>query len=291
MKPVDIFLALLAVSIWGFNFVVIKIGLQHLPPILFTALRFIFAAFPMALFIKRPDVPLRLLTGYAMFQFALQFTLLFSRIKLGFPPGLASLVIQLQVFFTMGLAVLMLGERPRAIQVIGALIAFGGMCLVATHLDAKPTVIGFLLVVSAGACWASANIVTKKIGQVNPLALVVWGSLLAAPPLIVASYLIEGVAAWSQALSQWNWVSVGAVLFQSYPNTILGFGIWAMLVRRYPAATVAPFPLLVPVVGMASAALVLSEPLQWWKITAGLVVLAGLALNQFGALVWRVRNA
>lgn len=291
MKPVDIFLALLAVSIWGFNFVVIKIGLQHLPPILFTALRFIFAAFPMALFIKRPDVPLRLLTGYAMFQFALQFTLLFSRIKLGFPPGLASLVIQLQVFFTMGLAVLMLGERPRAIQVIGALIAFGGMCLVATHLDAKPTVIGFLLVVSAGACWASANIVTKKIGRVNPLALVVWGSLLASPPLFVASYLIEGGAAWSQALSQWNWVSVAAVLFQSYPNTILGFGIWAMLVRRYPAATVAPFPLLVPVVGMASAALVLSEPLQWWKITAGLVVLAGLALNQFGALVWRVRNA
>lgn len=290
MKPVDIVLALLVVSIWGFNFVVIKIGLQHLPPILFTALRFIFAAFPMVLFIKRPNVPLRLLTGYAMFQFALQFTLLFSGIKLGFPPGLASLVIQLQVFFTIGLAVLMLGERPRAIQVIGALIAFCGMGLVATHLDAKPTVIGFLLVVAAGACWASANIVTKKIGRVNPLALVVWGSLLASFPLFVASYLIEGGAAWSQALSESNWVSVGAVLFQSYPNTILGFGIWAMLVRRYPAVIVAPFPLLVPVAGMASAALVLSEPLQWWKITAGVVVLAGLALNQFGALVWRARK-
>ena len=287
MKPRDIFLALLVVSIWGFNFVVIKIGLQHLPPILFTALRFIFAALPLVFFVERPRIPFRLLAGYGMFQFALQFTLLFSGMKLGFPPGLASLVIQLQVFFTMGLAVLLLGEHARVTQILGALIAFAGMGLVALNLDAKPTVIGFVLVVAAGLCWASANILTKKIGSVNPLALVAWGSLVASPPLVLASWLIEGTAAWSQALADMNWVSAGAVLFQSYPNTILGFGIWAFLLRKYPAAAVAPFPLLVPVTGMASAALVLSEPLQWWKIAAGVLVLTGLALNQFGARVLR----
>ena len=290
MKPADILLALLAVSIWGINFVVIKVGLQQLPPILFTALRFIFAALPMVLFVKRPSVPLRLLAAYALFQFALQFTLLFSGIQLGFPPGLASLVIQLQAFFTIALAMAMLGERPRATQILGALIAFGGMGLVATHLDAKPSVIGFLLVVAAGFCWASANIVTKKIGAVNPLALVVWGSLVAAPPLIVASYLLEGAAAWSRALAQCNWVSVGAVLFQSYPNTVAGFGIWALLVRKYPTATVAPFTLLVPIVGMASAAWLLNEPLQWWKVAAGLLVLTGLAMNQFGGWLWPGRK-
>lgn len=288
MKPSDILLALFVVVIWGFNFVVIKIGLEGLPPILFTALRFVFAALPLVFFIKRPAVPLRLLAGYAMFQFAFQFTLLFSGMHLGLPPGLASLVIQLQAFFTIGLAVLILGERPVVTQLIGALVAFCGMALVAAHLEAKATVIGFLMVVSGGFCWAIANIFTKKIGKVNPLALVVWGSLIASPPLLAASLVIEGPAAWAEAASHFTWISAGAIFFQSYPNTIVGFGIWSVLMRKYPTATIAPFTLLVPVTGMLSAALILGEPLQWWKIVAGVLVLSGLALNVLGPriLAW-----
>lgn len=282
MKSSDILLALVTVIIWGFNFLVIKIGLQGLPPILFTALRFTFAALPMVFFIKRPAVPWKLLAGYAMFQFSLQFTLLFSGMKLGLPPGLASLVIQLQAFFTIGLAMLVLGERPLPSQLLGALIALSGMVLVALNLESTATVIGFLMVVGGGFSWAVANIFTKKIGVINPLALVVWGSLLASPPLLIASAFIEGPTAWAAAAAQLNWVSVGAVLFQSYPNTILGFGIWSVLMRKYPTATVAPFTLLVPVTGMLSAAILLGEPLQWWKITAGMLVLSGLALNLLG---------
>lgn len=280
MKPLDILAALLVVVIWGANFVVIKIGLQGLPPILFTVLRFGFAALPLVFFVRRPAVPFRLLAAYGLFQFALQFTLLFSGIQLGFPPGLASLVIQLQAFFTIGLAVLTLGERPHSSQFAGALIALGGMALVAVHLDAKPTVIGFAMVVAGGLCWSVANIVTKKMGPTNALAVVAWGSLIALPPLVVASLVLEGVAAWSAAFARFGWVTGAAVLFQSYPNTILGFGIWSMLMRRYPAAAVAPFTLLVPVSGMVSAAIFLGESLQWWKLAAGALVLCGLALNQ-----------
>ncbi|WP_420474111.1 EamA family transporter [Noviherbaspirillum sp. ST9] len=283
MKPIDILLALIVVLIWGFNFVVIKLGLQGLPPILFTALRFACAALPMAFFIRRPDVPLRLLGGYAAFQFALQFTLLFSGMQAGFPPGLASLVVQLQAFFTIGLAILMLGERPHLPQIAGALIAFAGMGLVALHLEARATLIGFLMVIAAGFSWGVGNIFTKRIGKADALALVVWGSLLAAPPLLLASLALEGLEAIAAALQGMNWLSGGAILFQAYPTTILGFGIWAMLMRKYPTATVAPFTLLVPVAGMLSAAWVLGEPLQWWKIAAGMLVLTGLALNQFGA--------
>ena len=285
MKPTDFLLALATVVIWGFNFVVIKIGLQDLPPILFTTLRFLFAALPLVFFIERPAVPLKLLAGYAMFQFALQFTLLFSGMKLGLPAGLASLVIQLQGFFTIGMAVLILHERPLATQLFGALIALSGMALVAIHLDAQATLLGFMLVVTAGVCWASANIITKKMGKANPMALVVWGSLIATPPLAIASLVIEGPGAWAQAAAQFNWVSAGAVFFQSYPNTIIGFGIWSMLMRKYPTAMIAPFTLLVPVTGMVASALILHEPLQWWKIVAGMLVLAGLALNQFGARI------
>ncbi|MDB5919055.1 MAG: eamA-like transporter family protein [Massilia sp.] len=291
MTGADIFIALGVVTIWGVNFVVIKIGLQDLPPILFSALRFLFAALPLVLFVKRPQTSFGLVLAYGLFQFSLQFTLLFTGIKLGLPAGLASLVVQLQAFFTIGLAVLMLGERPKAAQLLGALVALGGMALVAVHLDSKATLIGFVLVVLAAVCWAVANIVTKQMGQVGALSLVVWSSLVATPPLLLASWLVEGGAAWQLAFHNFSLKTLAAVLFQSYPNTILGFGIWSMLMRRYPTATVAPFSLLVPVAGMVSAALVLGEALQWWKLAAGGLVLGGLAMNQFGGRIWAKATA
>lgn len=286
MTLADILAALCVVTIWGVNFVVIKIGLEDLPPVLFTALRFIFAALPLVFFVKRPQAAWPLVVAYGMFQFAFQFTLLFSGIKLGLPAGLASLVIQLQAFFTIGLAVLLLGERPRAVQLAGALVAFCGMGLVAARLEGQATLTGFVLVVMGGMCWALANIVTKKMGQVNALSLVVWGSLVASPPLLLASWLMEGPAAWQLAAHSFSLKSLFTVLFQAYPNTILGFGIWSLLMRRYAAATIAPFTLLVPVAGMTSAALILGEQLEWWKVAAGALVLSGLALNQFGARLW-----
>jgi O-acetylserine/cysteine efflux transporter len=287
----DIATALGVVAIWGVNFVVIKIGLRDLPPILFTALRFLCAALPLVFFVPRPQVTLRLVAAYGMFQFALQFTLLFTGIKLGLPAGLASLVIQLQAFFTIGLAVLMLGERPRALQLAGALVALSGMALVALHLEGQASLAGFVLVVLGGLCWALANIITRKIGAVNALSLVVWGSLVATPPLLAASLLAEGWHAWQLAAANFSATTLGALLYQSYPNTILGFGVWSMLIRRYTASTVAPFSLLVPVAGMITAAIVLGEPLQWWKLVAGALVLGGLALNQFGPRLFAARQS
>lgn len=282
MKPSDIPLALLVVVIWGLNFIVINVGLRDLPPILFTALRFGVAAVPLVFFIKPPQVRLPLIAGFALFQFACQFTLLFYGMHFGFPPGLASLVIQLQAFFTIGLAVLLLGERPRTSQLLGALVAFSGMGLVGLHLQARATLIGFFLVICAGLCWGIANIFTKKIGKVDSLALVVWASALAAPPLLLVSLAFEGWPAWVLAARHLQAGSVAAILYQAFPNTIIGYGIWSHLMRKYPTATIAPFSLLVPVVGILSAAYVVHEPLQWWKIMAGLLVLGGLALNLFG---------
>ena len=286
MKPAHILAALLAVVTWGINFVVIKIGLQGLPPILFTASRFVFAAFPLIFFIPRPQTSWNWIIAYGMFQFAFQFTLLFCGIKLGFPAGLASLVMQLQAFFTMGLAVIILGEKAQLMQVLGALIALSGMALVGVHIEAQATMIGFLMVVAGGLCWSIANIVTKKIGMVNPLSMMVWASAVASPPLLLASWLMEGTEAWHTAYTHLNWTSIGAIVYQSYPNTLLGFGIWSWLMRKYPAATVAPFTLLVPVVGMLSASLILDESLLWWKIAAGALVLSGLACNQYGQRFW-----
>ena len=279
----DVALVLLVVTIWGANFVVIKLGLGDMPPLLFTSLRFLFAAIPLVFVRRRPAIAWRWLAAWGLTQFALQFALLFVGIKLGMPAGLASLVIQLQAFFTMGLAWGLLRERVRALQWFGALVALFGMGVVALHLEQPATLYGLLMVLGAALSWAIANIVVKRIGAVDPLGLAAWASLIAFVPLAALSLLVEGpatVAAALRTMGGWAWA---AVLFQSYPNTLFGFGVWSMLMRRHAAAELAPYTLLVPAVGMVCAALVLGEALQPWKIGAGLLVLAGLALNQWAA--------
>ena len=292
MKPADILLTLAVVVIWGVNFVVMKIGLDVLPPLLFTFLRFLLAAVPLVFFVRRPAVPLRLIAAYGLTQFAIQFALLFGGMKLGMPAGLSSLVIQLQAFFTIGLAALMLAERPRAAQLLGAAIALAGMGLVAIHIESKTTLIGLAMVIAGGMSWAFGNIYTKRIAlyaqasgvRVEALQIVAWGSLVAVPPIALLSLMIEGPALIHHALIAIDWRIAAAVLFNSYATTIFGFGAWSVLMRRYPTATVAPFTLLVPIVGMGSAAIFLGETMHWWAIVAGAMVIAGLAINQFSTM-------
>lgn len=291
MQARDVALVLLVVTIWGANFVVIKLGLRDMPPLLFTSLRFLFAACPLVFLRKRPAIAFRLLLAWGLTQFAIQFALLFAGIQLGVPAGLAALVIQLQAFFTIGLAWWMLRERVRLFQIVGALVALLGMAVVALHLDQPSTMYGLVMVLGAALSWATANMLTKRIGRVDPLGLAAWGSLVAVAPLAVLSLLIEGPGAIASALrgmDGWSWA---AVLFQSYPNTLFGFGVWSMMMRKHAAAELAPFTLLVPAVGMLCAAVVLGEPLPPWKIGAGGVVLAGLAINQIAVRVqtWQRR--
>ena len=289
MKPAHILLTLAVVVVWGVNFIVMKAGLEVLPPLLFTLLRFLFAAVPLVFFVRRPAVPLRLITAYGLSQFAIQFALLFGGMKLGMPAGLSSLVIQLQAFFTIGLAALMLGERPRMAQLIGAAIALAGMGLVAIHIESRTTLIGLAMVIAGGVSWAFGNIYTKRIAmfaqasgtRVEALQIVAWGSLVAVPPIALVSLMVEGPESIRNALAAIDWRIAAAVLFNAYATTIFGFGAWSVLMRRYPTATVAPFTLLVPIVGMASAAIFLGETMHWWALVAGALVLAGLAINQF----------
>ncbi len=291
MRIVDLLLALLVVVVWGSNFVIMKLGVHSIPPLFFGSLRFAFAAFPMVLWVRPPDLPWRKIATWGLAQFALQFGLLLSSLKLGMPAGLASLVMQLQAFFTIALAWAVLRERARAVQLLGGAIALGGMALVAWNLQARSSLLGLLLVIAAALSWAVANVLAKRLGAVRAVAQAAWGSLFAALPLLVASLLFEGPAADWRALRGMDLASWLIVAFQSYPSTLFGFGVWAMLMRRYPAAQVAPFSLLVPVSGMLCAALVLHEPLQPWKLGAGALVLGGLTLNQLPALRQRWRSA
>lgn len=279
MTPRHVLLAVLVVGIWGTNFVVIKAALATLPPLLFAALRFTLAFVPAALFVARPPVPWRTLAAYGVLIGAGQFGLMFIAMRADITPGLASLVIQTQVFFTIGLAMVFNRERLRRMQVVALVLAAGGLGVIAWHTDASTTPLGLLLVLCAALCWAAGNTVAQRAGRVPILGFMVWSSLFAVPPLLALSLLREGPAAMAQGLTHAGWGTWAAVLWQSLGNTLFGYGAWAWLMARYPAATVSPMALLVPVFGMGASALLLSEALPSWKLGAAALVIGGLALN------------
>lgn len=282
MQPFHLLLALLVILVWGFNFVVIKVGLEEIPPLFLGFARFFLTSFPAVFFIKRPKALFKMVVWYGLVMFALQFSLLFIGMYAGMPPGLASLLSQLQVFFTVLLAMIFFGEKLRSWQIIGALVSFLGIALVAMNLSDSITFTGFVLVIGAAASWGVGNVISKKIGKVNMISLVVWGSLIAWPPLLILSLVREGFDKVFYSVQHLNWLSSGAVLYITYLSTLFGFSIWSWLLHHHPIGTIAPFTLLVPVVGILSSALVLGEPLQSWKIFAALLVIAGLCVNLLG---------
>ncbi|MGB4073250.1 EamA family transporter [Pseudomonas sp.] len=282
MQPKDLLLALVVIIVWGMNFVVIKIGLHEMPPMLLGALRFLLAAFPAVLFIKRPQIPLRWLLAYGLTISLGQFAFLFSAMSVGMPAGLASLVLQSQAMFTLLFAVLLLGERFRLGNLFGLLVAAGGLLLIGSQGNGLMTQAGFLLTLCAAAMWALGNIVTRKLGKVNLVGLVVWGSLVPPLPLFALSWLLEGPEVIESALRGFSLDTLLVLVYLAFGATILGYGLWSRLLSRYPASQVAPFSLLVPVVGLSSSALLLDERLSSLQLVGALLVLLGLLLNVGG---------
>lgn len=275
-------LALAVVAVWGTNFVVIKLALAHLPPLLFAALRYVFAFFPAMLFLPRPAVPWRNLVAYGLLIGVGQFGVLYLAMTHHITPGLASLVIQTQVFFTILLAMRVARERVQPYQWLALLLAAGGVAVIGTHTDGSTTALGLLMVLSAAFCWACANMVTKQAGSVNMLAYVVWASAPAVPVLFMLSLVFEGWPAMEAGVRNADAVTWGAVLWQSVGNTLFGYAAWGWLLARHPAASITPMALLVPVFGMAGASVMLGESLPAWKLLAAALVLCGLAVN----VVW-----
>ncbi len=275
----ELLLAIAVAAVWGTNFVVIKIALVHLPPLLLAALRFTLAFLPAAFFVKRPAVPWTHLAAYGVLIGAGQFGLLYIAMEKDISPGLASLVIQTQVFFTIGLAMWFSAEQVRRFQWLALALAAAGLGIILAHGGHDVTALGLALTLAAALCWGSGNLVARASTGVNMLAYVVWSSVFAVPPLIVLSLLFDGWSAIEHGLRDADAVTWGAVIYQSAGNTLFGYASWAWLLSRHPAATISPFALLVPVFGMTTAALVMSEPLPSWKLMAAALVMSGLALN------------
>ena len=280
-------LALAVVAVWGTNFVVIKLGLAHLPPLLFATLRFTFALFPAVFFLKRPKVPWRDLAAYGVLIGAGQFGVLYVAMSGHISPGLASLVVQTQVFFTIGLSMWLTAERLKGFQWAALGLAAIGIGVIAAHADGMTTPLGLGLTIIAAASWAGGNIVARRSGQIDMLAYVVWASLFSVPPLFIMSMIFEGWPAMVRGVETASLGTWAAVLYQSVANSLFGYVAWGWLLARHPAATIAPLSLLVPVFGMAASAALLAEPLPAWKLFAAALVMSGLALNLFWPMLRR----
>lgn len=285
MSPKDLLLALVVVVAWGVNFVVIRVGLDGVPPMLLGALRFTLAALPAVFFVRRPQLPWRWLLAYGLTISFGQFAFLFTAMYVGMPAGLASLVLQAQAFFTLIFAAVFQGERFRAQNVMGLLIAAAGIAAIGSQGGHTVTVAGFVLTLCAAISWAFGNVITRKVGKVDLVGLVVWSSLIPPLPFLALSYWFEGPQRMGAALSGLGASSIFAVAYLAFVATLLGYSLWSRLLSRYPAGQVAPFSLLVPIVGLASAALMLGERFSAVQMAGAVLVMVGLLVNVFGGWV------
>ena len=282
---------LVVVVLWGFSFVPIKVALRDAPPFALVALRFFFAAVPLVFFVPRPRVPVTAIVFYGLAIGFFQFGLLFLGMNLGMPAGLSSIVIQIQVFFTIGLGVVFLGERLHAQNVVGGLVATLGVAVLALYKlrgGTASTFEGLVAVIVAAFAWAAGNIVAKHAAarhEPDMFALVVWSSLVPPLPLFVVSCAFEGGAGVFRTIAHASLLTWACVLFMSYAATLFGFASWARLLHRYPTALVSPFALLIPVSGIASGALFLGETLAPLQAVGAALVLVGLVVNVYGGRV------
>jgi O-acetylserine/cysteine efflux transporter len=276
MAPRDIAFVLLVVLVWGFNFVVMKAAVAEIEPLLLSAVRFGLAGLIGVMFVARPVVRWSLLAAYGLAFGVAKFGLLFTAFKLGMPAGLASIVLQLQAVFTVVLAMLLYRETPSRTQVFAISLALAGLAVIGYGAASGAVAVPVAFVAVAALMWALANLVIKRAGAVNMLGFTVWSSLWVPLPMLALSGLFEGPGAIGQSWSRLSVTGVAAIAYLVIPVSIVSGALWNDLLSRYPATAVVPYALLVPVVGILSAAFVYGETLRG-AVLAG-VVLCGLAL-------------
>ena len=284
-------LAVLVAVLWGLNFVAIDFGLHpssgngsngsggaaDVPPLLFVAIRFVLVVFPGIFFVRKPDVSWKAIIGVGLFMSAGQFGLLYLGMALGMPAGLASLVLQAQVLLTVLLAARFLGERPSKRQLTGVVLGVTGLALVAVGRSLVAPVVPLMIVLAAALSWAAGNIIARKAKAASGLGLVVWSGAVVPLPLLALSLIVDGPAAVVGTLTNLQPATILSALYTAIFASLVGYGIWNRLLSLYPSSAVVPFTLLVPVVGMTTAWLLISEVPTTAELAGGLLLLGGVA--------------
>ena len=272
----DSLLAAVVATIWGFNFVVIDWGMHDVPPLLFAAIRFAVVVFPAVLLVRRPAVPWRVLVAVGAFMSLGQFGFLYVSMAAGMPPGLAALVLQAQVIFTVVIAAGVLRERPTVAQAVGVGIGTLGLVVVGLGRGGHVTLAALALCLLAALSWGIGNVVSRSSGVRAGLSLTVWSAVVVPVPLLALSLLVDGPAEVAQAVAGFSWQGALSTLYTAGLASLVGYGVFNSLLSRNPSSAVVPWVLLAPVVAMASAWLLLDQAPNAAEATGGLVLIAGV---------------
>ncbi|WP_336604011.1 EamA family transporter [Agromyces seonyuensis] len=295
MTVKDRLAALLVAVLWGVNFLAIDLGLQDTPPLVLVALRFVFVAFPLILFVQKPPVSWKVLIGIGLFQSAGQFGCLFTAMAMGLPTALAPVVLQIQMVFTILFAAILLGERPTRTQLVGAGIGVAGIVVVAVgRLQDAPgfvALLPLLVCVAGGLSWGIGNVIARSAPAGGGLGIVVWSATVVPLPMLALSLLLDGPAVIGEAFTSLGWQTAVAVAYTAIAASLVGYSIWNRLLGKYPAAAVAPFTLLVPPVGILAAVLVLGEEPNALELIGSAVLVAGVAWSTLGGRLLARRAA
>ena len=282
MRPRDTALAVLVAVIWGTNFVAIRTGLDSVPPLLFLAVRFVVVCVPAVFFVRRPGLPWRDLALIGLFTSLGQFALMYLALELGMPPGLSSLVLQAQVLLTVVIAAVWLRETPSTAQRLGVALGGAGLVTIAAGRGLSAPLLPLLVLVLAAVSWAVGNVLTRRAGSLSGagsgLGVTVWSGLVVPLPALGLSLVFEGPAAIGTALGHVQWSAVLSTAYTAYLSSLVGYGVWNTLLSRHAVAKVTPFAMLVPVFGMAAAALVYDERPNALELVGGIVLLGGVAV-------------
>lgn len=279
MTPRHGALATLVAVIWGFNFVVIEWGMHGVPPLLFVAMRFTAVLVPAIFFVPRPDAPLRTVVMVGTFMSLGQFGLLYSSMHAGMPPGLAALVLQAQVLFTVLIAAGWLGERPTSRQVFGIMTGTAGLVVVGVGRGGHIGLGALLLCVGGALSWGIGNVVSRRASIASGLSLAVWSSLVVPVPLLALSLVLDGPSTVSHAITHLGWPALASTLYTAGLASLVGYSIFNGLLARYPASSVVPFVLIAPPVAMVSAWALLDQVPNAAELSGGAVVLVGVLVT------------
>lgn len=278
MSARDRLMAIAVAVIWGVNFIAIRWGLDDVAPLVFVAVRFTFVALPLIFLVPRPQVSWRVVAAVGTFMSLGQFGLLYVAMDQGMPAGLAALVLQAQVVFTILLAWIALGEVARRRQIFGVVIGSIGLAVVALGFGADASVLPLLITVGAAASWAVGNVVARAAKVTSGLSLVVWSALVVPLPSLGLSILVDGWSTTVNAFADFSWTAIGSTAFTVVVSTLIGYTWFNILLSRHPAASVMPYILLVTPVGMMAAWLVLDETPGYIELIGAAVMLAGVAI-------------
>lgn len=274
-------LALLVTLAWGLNFPITKLGLRAIDPFVLTGLRFALAALPLVFVIKRPAVPFGYVAAYGVIFGLGMWGVINYGIQLGVSPGIASLLIQLSVFFTLGWGCVLFKEKIRGAQWAGAFLALIGLTGIIANQQGEHAALGVLMIVFSALAWSIGNVIIKTSEVKEIFSFMVWASLFPPIPLFLMAWWVHGDAAFVSLPTHLDRTAVWSLLFQVYLATHFAYWGWNTLLKAYPVSTVAPLSLLIPVFGIASSMLILGERVSTANLVFIAVIISGLAVGLY----------